>query len=77
MHSITQRLADISTRIDETQARIAEYQSRIEHGDCGEAALAAAMLYSAARALRELRSHKARLDKFDGNANLRPRPHLP
>ena len=70
MHSITQRLADITTRIEETQARIAEYQSRIEHGGCADAALAATMLYSAACALRELRSQKARLDKFDAGANL-------
>jgi hypothetical protein len=49
--------------------RIAAYQLRIAHGDCRDAALAATMLYSAAYALRELRSHKTRLDKFDAGAS--------
>ena len=69
MRSITQRLADVRARMDEIQTRIAEYQSRIEHGDCEDAALAATLLYSAACALRELRSHKARLDTLDGDAD--------
>jgi hypothetical protein len=64
MQSIANKLADVTTRIAASEQRIAEQQESVAHGDCGEAALAAIMLHSAVSTLRELRAHKARLEKL-------------
>jgi hypothetical protein len=62
MQSIADKLADVTRRIADSEQCIAKQQEHIPRGNCGEAALAALVLYSAAGTLRELRIYKVQLE---------------
>jgi hypothetical protein len=62
MVGMVDKLADVTWRITESEARIAAEQARLEDGSCTDPALSAIMLESSEATVKALRSYKARLE---------------